>query len=110
MASANQAHTDDVDIEFLRRLADAGYENFLVISLETAEEVLTPKRLELIELIRQEDPSSIRDLARIADRDPSNVFEDLQLLFEIGIVEFEEEKGKKAPIIGPDNVIVEPIL
>ncbi len=110
MSPIQEKHDGNPDADFLKRLADAGYENFLVISLDTADTILTPKRLELIDLIRNEQPESIRDLARIADRDKSNVHEELELLFEVGIVDFEEEAGKRRPVIGPDHVIVEPIF
>lgn len=96
--------------EFLKRLAAAGYEGVLVLQLETVERVLTPKRRELIDVIRTEDVASIRDLARRVDRDPSAVHKDLQKLFEIGIVDFEEDGSRKVPRIRPNTIMVEPIL
>jgi len=41
-------------LEFVRLLAEAGFSpNFLVIDLETAKSVLTERRMELLETIRE---------------------------------------------------------
>ena len=58
---------------------------------------LTPKRLELIRLIRRHAPNSIAQLARLAKRDFARVYQDLKLLSEAGIIEIPKGlKGEKA--------------
>ena len=58
---------------------------------------LTPKRLELIRLIRRHAPNSISQLARLAKRDFARVYQDLKLLSEAGIIEIPKGlKGEKA--------------
>ncbi len=58
---------------------------------------LTPKRLELIRLIRKHTPNSISQLARLAKRDFARVYQDLTVLAEAGIIERPKGlKGEKA--------------
>src|SRR5574341_1334135 len=57
---------------------------------------LTPKRLELIRLIRKHAPSSIAELARFAKRDFARVYQDVQTLSEAGIIDIpKRSKGEK---------------
>lgn len=96
--------------EFARRLARGGYEDFLVLERETAERVLTEKRLELLDTLRAERVESISDLAARLDRDVSAVYRDLDLLFEHGLVEYETDGSRKAPRLKHEHVFVEPVL
>lgn len=58
---------------------------------------LTPKRLELIQLIRRHAPNSISQLARLAKRDFARVYQDLKVLSEAGIIEIPKgPKGERA--------------
>ena len=58
---------------------------------------LTPKRLELIRLIRKHAPNSISQLARLARRDFARVYQDLKVLSEAGIIDIPKGlKGEKA--------------
>ena len=58
---------------------------------------LTPRRLELIRLIRKHAPNSISQLARLAKRDFARVYQDLKVLSEAGIIEMPKGlKGEKA--------------
>jgi predicted transcriptional regulator len=57
---------------------------------------LTPKRLELIRLIRKHAPDSIAQLARLAKRDFARVYQDVRVLPEAGIVDMPaRSKGEK---------------
>ncbi len=61
--------------------------------------VLTPKRLELLKMIRDHRPESVRALA-----------EDLGLLVSLGLVEMEKRGGpggKKAPRVDYETLTVE---
>jgi predicted transcriptional regulator len=96
--------------EFARKLAEAGYEDFLILDKEAAENVLTQKRRELLELIDDEEPESITELADEAERDVSIVHRDLDLLFKYSLVEYKEEDGKKRPKLKHRHVFVEPLF
>ena len=56
---------------------------------------LTPKRVDLIHLIRQHQPASIRELATLAHRDFKRVYEDVKALAETGLLELSQEEGRK---------------
>ncbi len=99
----------------LKSLEDVGKETIQVMrSLESGKKVapkshevvftdfvalrsfLTPKRLELIRLIRKHAPSSIAQLARLAKRDFARVYQDVQVLSEAGIVDIPaRSRGEK---------------
>ncbi|MEK7341830.1 MAG: hypothetical protein AABZ69_06395 [Candidatus Binatota bacterium] len=64
-------------------------------SPEALRQFLTPKRLELIRLIRKRQPGSINELAAIARRDFKRVYEDIQSLAQAGLVDLANNKGRK---------------
>lgn len=102
--------TSNRKAEFTRKLAEAGYDDFLILNKETAGNVLTQKRRELLELIADEEPESITELAQAADRDVSIVHRDLDLLFEYSLIEYEKEGGKKRPTLKHSHAFVEPLF
>jgi predicted transcriptional regulator len=51
---------------------------------------LTPLRLELIQAIAEHEPQSMREAARLVDRDISDVHSDLKHLEVLGILELED--------------------
>lgn len=95
---------------FLRALAEAGIVDTLVLRRETAESVLTEKRMELLEEVAAGEVESVRDLARRVDRDVSIVSRDLDVLFEAGVIAFEEDGRAKRPVLARENVLVEPLV
>ncbi len=56
---------------------------------------LTPKRIDLIRLIRHHKPASIHELATFAHRDFKRVYEDVKALAETGLVELARDEGRK---------------
>lgn len=56
-------------------------------SLEAVRTLLTDKRLELLHLIRKHSPRSINQLATIAKRDFKNVYMDVMLLKDYGLIQ-----------------------
>jgi predicted transcriptional regulator len=67
---------------------------------------LTPRVLDLIETIRQEEPDSINEAARVVDRDVKNVHEELSRLARLGVVLFEEHGQSKAPVVWFDELVI----
>lgn len=64
-------------------------------SPDALRKFLTPKRLELIRLIRQQKPASIYELAALAHRDFKRVYEDIKALAETGLVDLARDDGRK---------------
>ena len=70
-------------------------------------ELLTPRRMELLESVMEEPPASIRRLADRLDRDVHDVHDDLHLLAEYRIVHFREEGRAKQPYVPYETVRIE---
>ena len=64
-------------------------------SLEAVRNFLTPKRLSLIRLIKERQPKSIYELAKLAARSFSSVFKDIEILSQHGLVSLT--KDRKSP-------------
>lgn len=67
---------------------------------------LTPLRLELIRSIANSEPESMREAARLVDRDVSDVHSDLKQLEVLGILELEEggPGGAMKPVVPFDRI------
>ena len=61
-------------------------------SLETLLSVLSPRRLDLLRVLHELGPSSVRALARKLNRDYKNVHQDVTLLERAGLVQRKGEK------------------
>lgn len=70
-------------------------------------ELLTNRRMELLETVMEDPPESIRDLASRLDRDVHDVHDDLYLLADHGIVHFEADGRAKKPYVPYDTVRIE---
>ena len=70
-------------------------------SIEAFRKALTPKRLELLHIIKAKKPASINELAKMAHRDVKNISDDLKYLEQIGLV--EREKSHLYCIIDRNN-------
>ena len=96
--------------KFLRALAEAGYEDSLVLRRETAERVMSDERARILEELRDGDVRSIRELARRLDRDAGAVKRDLDVLFECDVIEYEEHGARKAPRLKYESIFVEQLF
>ena len=67
---------------------------------------LTPLRLELIQAVAEHAPESMREAARLVDRDVSDVHSDLKQLEVLGILELEEggPGGAMQPVVPFDSI------
>ncbi len=63
-------------------------------SLKAIRNILTERRMELLEAIKTKQPSNIKHLAKLVDRDFKSVHRDLQYLVDLGLVLFEKGKGR----------------
>ncbi|THE65590.1 transcriptional regulator [Salinadaptatus halalkaliphilus] len=75
-------------------------------SYDDLHEHLSPLRLELIQAIVETEPSSIREAARLVDRDVSDVHADLQRLEMLEVVAFEDggRGGATIPIVPYERI------
>ena len=61
-------------------------------SLETLLSVLTTRRLELLKMLHESGPSSVRSLAKKLNRDYKNVHQDIALLEKVGLIQRKDGK------------------
>ena len=67
-------------------------------------QVFTPRAIDLLQAIARQEPGSIREAARLVDRDIRQVSENLERLEEYGVVEFEDEGRAKRPVVPYDEI------
>jgi len=80
------------------------------LSFETTDQlaqVFTPRAIDLLQAIAQEEPASIREAARLVDRDIKQVSENLERLEAYGVVEFVEEGRAKRPVVPYDEIDIQ---
>ncbi|MFQ5816064.1 MAG: hypothetical protein ACE5G7_06155 [Candidatus Hydrothermarchaeaceae archaeon] len=68
--------------------------------------LLTPKRMELLDYLKTRHPKSIMALARGLRRDYKNVYDDLRLLGEYGVVERVGDGKKVVPECRIKEIVV----
>jgi len=68
--------------------------------------LMSEKNLELLEAIKEKEPSSIRELSKIVERDYREVHRNLKELEKLKVVEFEQEGQSKKPVVGFDSIEV----
>lgn len=81
-----------------------------VVSLSSRDElfsVFREKNIELLETIAREEPASIRELARLVDRDIRVVHDALTEMEQLGIIRFIEEGRAKRPSVWYDEIDLE---
>jgi predicted transcriptional regulator len=79
-------------------------------SLSVFRMALTPKRLELLHIIKEKRPSSLQELARISGRNMKNIITDVSLLENLGLIDLHRAKnGRKeaAPRVGYNRISLE---
>jgi predicted transcriptional regulator len=93
------AEADDLDEQDGKATLQFGTYDDLVDSL-------TPLRLELAQAIAEHTPESMREAARLVDRDVSDVHSDLKQLETLGILELEEggPGGAMQPVVPFDRI------
>ncbi len=74
-------------------------------SLEAVRGFLTEKRLELWRTIRDKEPKSLTDLAKLVNRDYKDVHQDVAILVEGGLVDLKKEKNSKTRALRPISLV-----
>ena len=85
----------------LKRPSKTKYKGYTVLSFpsfETLGKVITGARLELLSAIKNEKPQSMQEPSRIVDRDFKNVYKDVKLLVEYGLIDLKESGARKSAV------------
>lgn len=96
------------DLILWQSLTQQGVEVEMRVLFEGADAVakLTPKRLELLELIKRHEVASVTELATVAKRNYKNVYDDLKALEDCGLVQLEPMGRKLLPKGAADELRV----
>jgi len=79
-------------------------------SVEAFRKVLTPRRMEVLHVIRTENPSSIHELSRILKRDIKNVSVDVKYLSQVGFIEMLSSRTEAraiTPSVNYEKIVFE---
>ena len=95
---------------FSDALAKHGFADTLVLGRDRADVVFHDRRLRIIDYLAENEPDSVRALARALDLDKGVVSRDLCELAELEVVEYVENGGATAPRLKHGHVMVEPIV
>ncbi len=75
--------------------------------IEAFRKALTPRRLELLRLIKKHHPKTLHQLSRLADRNIKNITQDIGLLKNLDLLSITKEKtGRKevSPAVNYDAI------
>ena len=101
---------DRSDLEERLEAIDAGEDvepgetTLSIENLETFGRVFRSTNLELLEAIVEHEPESIRELARLVDRNPPDVLDNVNELVDYGLIELEENGSAKRPVVWDDEI------
>jgi predicted transcriptional regulator len=101
---------DDLEDSFAALDAGERPDEQLEVVLQREEDLarlLRPRNLTLLRTIAREAPASIRETARLVDRDVRQVHDDLTHLAEMNLLRFETDGRAKRPVVWYDDIDVE---
>src|SRR3989337_4574319 len=68
-------------------------------SIEGFRKALTPKRLELLHIIKEKQPESLQDLSRLAKRDMKSIVTDIKILENLDLIDMKRKReGRRESI------------
>jgi hypothetical protein len=108
-----QADIDDgikFRASFSEALTEHGFPDTLVLSRGRADQLFTDRRLRIIDQLKQEEPESVRGLARQLDEDKGVISRDLEALAQLDVIEYVDAGRAKAPRLKHNHVVVEPVV
>lgn len=79
-------------------------------SIEGFRKALTTKRLELLHLIKEKQPKSLQELARLSGRDMKSIVTDIEILEGLDLIDMKRNKeGRREtiPIVRYDKIALE---
>jgi predicted transcriptional regulator len=89
----------------VRLRGDDGTET-LSFDAAAADRLVRPTSLELLRTVAREEPSSIREAARLVGRDVRQVHDDLWNLGQMGLVEFDRGGRSHRPLVEYERIEV----
>ena len=81
-------------------------DRFAFESSDLLFETFNPRTMALLETTADAAPESIRETARLVDRDVKNVHEELSELERLGVIRFETSGRAKQPIFPYEEIVI----
>lgn len=118
VSDPNDFESEDADIDdrlelcaaFSETLTQHGFPDTLVLSRDRAEDVFHDRRLDLLNYLKEHDPTSVRALAEELGYDKGVVSRDLQKLARVDVIEYVEDGRSKVPRLKHNHVAIEPVV
>ncbi|MDN5836489.1 MAG: helix-turn-helix domain-containing protein [Nitrosospira sp.] len=98
IASEEELRQRTLDIAAGRRRRARGEPKIWFTSLRSAAEVLSEKNRDLLRILAEQQPASVKELAELANREPGNLSRTLKTLAGYGLVEIEREGRRMRPV------------
>lgn len=79
-------------------------------SIKGFRKAITPKRIELLHIIKEKHPKSIQELARLTRRDIKSIVTDIRILEELDLVDMirkREGRRQSIPIVDYSKINLE---
>jgi len=108
LENRDYANSEELREQALDLLKKDWEESVTLVPSDLAREILTEKRMEILEALKEEEIGSMRALSRELERDPSAVKRDLDLLWKHSLIDYEEEGNRKKPVRSTDKILIEP--
>lgn len=86
---------------------EPGEPTLSIEDLETFGHVFRSTNLKLLAAVVEHEPDSIRELARLVDRHPPEVLENVNELADYGLLELEADGRSKRPVVWYDEIDVD---
>ena len=84
--------------------------NYNFDGISALRQLLSNEKARILDVVKNNNPKSIYDLAKILERPFKAVFDDVKLLQRFGFIDLRKEKTKKRPrhrpTIATDNLII----
>jgi predicted transcriptional regulator len=96
----------------LKEMKGGGYkkkEDVAFESLSVLQQYLTPKRIELLKLIKKQEPESLYELAQVSKRPLKSIHRDINVLKRAGLIEVVKTKDgrrRSMPIVNYDKISI----
>ncbi len=76
-------------------------------SMKALSEVLSDRNRELLRVIAEQHPDSIKELAELTGRKPNNVSRTLDTMQNYGLVEFKQVKRCRKPVVKGTEFLIQ---
>lgn len=81
-------------------------EKLTFVDVDVFRKFATTKRIELLRIIKEKKPKSIKELERLTKRDYKSINVDIEVLKKLNLVEIKKEDHKSVPKINYDEIDV----